>query len=113
MVVLLKDADLPLLNEDWLIDYKIKQRRPRQPSPEWQRRIEEAMTAGPRSDPTVEREAQRVFAAQLKACAAGEAPRTALDALLATVSTERREAVEHRVWQLQIQSLHGGVSLTA
>lgn len=103
--VLLGEAELPALEEDWRIDYETKQRKPRDVDPVWAARIEAARSAGPDPDPIVEAAAQRVFAALL-AEGVAEAPRDVLDRLLAEFQDHGlRARVEVRVWQLQFKGM--------
>jgi DNA-directed RNA polymerase subunit RPC12/RpoP len=103
--VLLKESDLAVLEEDWVTDYKMKQRQPRQIDPVWAERITAARSSGPHADPAVEAAAQRVFAA-IRAANQTEAPRDAKDRLLSEfVDVQFREQVDIRVWQLQVQSM--------
>jgi hypothetical protein len=103
--VLLKESELAVVEEDWVTDYKMKQRQPRQIDPIWAERIAAARSTGPHADPAVEAAAQRAFAA-IRAASQTEAPRDARDRLFSEfVDVQFREQVEIRVWQLQVQSM--------
>lgn len=103
--VLLSESDLLALEEDWVTDYKVKQRQPRPVDPKWAERIAAARSSGPHADPAVEAAAQRVFAA-IRATSQNEAPRDAKDRLLSDFAdVQFREQVDIRVWQLQVQSM--------
>jgi DNA-directed RNA polymerase subunit RPC12/RpoP len=103
--VLLSESDLIALEEDWVTDYKVKQRQPRPIDPVWAERIAVARSSGPHADPAVEAAAQRVFAA-IRAASQSEAPHDAKERLLSDfVDVHFREQVDIRVWQLQVQSM--------
>lgn len=103
--VLVNESGAAAIEEDWHVQYKASQRKPRPMDDVWQRRIEEAQKAGPDADPEVERLAQRLFAELCAACLT-EAPRDAKDRLLAGIDDPAlRERVDRRIWQLQVQSI--------
>ena len=103
--VLLCESDLPALEKDWEEHYKIETAKPRQISPEWQARINHAMTAGPDPDPAIERLAHAGFSYIIAEIRRGIAPRDAKDTYVASLDEALRERVENRIWQLQVQSM--------
>jgi hypothetical protein len=103
--VLLSESELIALEEDWVTDYKLKQRQPRPVNSIWARRIAAARSSGPHADPAVEAAAQQLFSA-ICAASQSEAPRDARDRLLsAFADVQFREQVDIRLWQLQVQSM--------
>lgn len=106
--VLLTEKDAVALEEDWKRHYEIVSKQPRPVSPEWRARIADAQAAGEHSNPEVEALAQRVMTQILTNCAAGILPRDAKEnALLSITDPGLREAVDRRVWQLQVQFISG------
>ena len=103
--VLVNEAGVFAIEEDWHVQSKASQRQPKPMSDEWMRRIDEARNASPDADPEVERLAQQLFA-ELCASCLSEAPRDAKDRLLAGIADPvLRQRVDRRIWQLQVQSL--------
>jgi hypothetical protein len=106
--VLLTEKDAVALEEDWKRHYEIVSKQPRAVSPEWQARIDEAQAAVVHPNPEVEAMSQRVMTQILDSCAGGMSPRDAKEnALLSIPDPAIREAVDRRVWQLQVQFISG------
>jgi uncharacterized Zn finger protein (UPF0148 family) len=105
--VLLSEAELPALEEEWQKQFKWSQKQPREVDPVWAARIEDAREAGPHWNPMVEIDAQRIMARAMEEIRKGEAPREAFESLIAALPDERRELVDKRVWQLKVQAMFG------
>lgn len=106
--VLLSENDAVALEDDWKRHYEISSKQARPVSPEWQARIDEAKAAGAHSSPEVEVHAQRAMTQILQDCVAGISPRDAKENALRSISDPSlREAVDQRIWQLQVQIISG------
>lgn len=104
--VLLSERDLPALEEDWQLDYKIKAAQPRELSPEWKARFEEALAAEVDPDPLVEREARNKFGQALTLIRQGVAPRDAFDQVAPPhAEGSFMDRLRKRIWQLQVRSM--------
>jgi hypothetical protein len=105
--VVLREDELPALEEEWKKDYQIKQMQPRQPDPVWQERIRVALETDSHENPEVENAARVAFQDSIKLILNGLAPRDATDHVLEKFSGKLKEQIEIRIWQLQVRSMHG------
>tara|TARA_R110001599_G_scaffold353864_1_gene600834 strand:- start:154 stop:459 length:306 start_codon:yes stop_codon:yes gene_type:complete len=97
-----------IIEQDWALDYKIKQALPREMSPVWIERIDEAMRTKSHPDPIVERLARKAFDELRPLIRQGMAPRDARNQLVPPDSNDPLiRAIDIRLWQLQIRSIHG------
>lgn len=104
--VLLRERDLPALEKDWELDYKIKAAQPRELSPEWKARFDVALANEDDPDPVVEREAHNKFAQALGLIRQGMAPRDAFDHVVPPHAEGGfMERIKKRIWQLQVRSM--------
>ena len=107
--VLLTEPETHALEEDWKLHYYYTDQQPRAVSPEWQARIEAALSTKTHADPRIEALSRQAASEIAQLCIEAIAPRDATDQVLAKIpDPELRRAVEYRVWQLQVQAVSGG-----
>lgn len=104
--VILREDELPALEEEWRKDFRIKQMKPRQLDPVWQERIRIALETESHENPEVENAARAAFQDSLNLILNGLAPRDATDSVLEKFSGKLKEQIEIRIWQLQVRSMH-------
>lgn len=104
--VLLREMDLADLEEDWALDYRIKQQTPRAVDPVWSKRIQDAQAAGPHPDPRVEGRARAVFQVILAAAVVQREDLREVEAREEqSTAPDLREAVRNRLWQMKVQGI--------
>jgi hypothetical protein len=106
--VLLNEEQAAIIEQDWALDYKIKESLPRELDPIWAERFELAKRTKTDPDPVVEELARKAFDEMLSLIRQGMAPRDARDKLLPPeAEDELSKKIDIRLWQLEVQSVHG------
>jgi hypothetical protein len=105
--VILKEEELAALEEEWVKDYRIRQRKPREPDPAWEERFRLARETEFHKDPEVEAAAREAFQYAKALTLAGTAPRDATERAIEKFGGAKKKEVEIRLWQLQVRSISG------
>jgi len=107
MKVLLNEEQAGIVEQDWHLDFELKQAIPREANPLWSEKIETAIKTDHHPDPSVEQKAREAFDKQLLLIRQGVAPRDAEEKLFPDdPQSDFDKQVRHRLWQLQVRSMH-------